>query len=84
MNFLENSPLNATYISFQSYNKMISLVAHNIKETICAKVNSCGFFGVMFDETSDISSNYLLTVVIRYLDGRTQSGKISLWILFNI
>lgn len=68
MNFLENSPLNATYISFKTYNHLIHLLAKNIQDSIVANVKRCKVYGIMFDETSDVSSNSMLSIVIRYFD----------------
>lgn len=64
---LENLAANATYISKTIQNQLINCCGKEILNTIIESANNSGFHSVIFDETTDISTNSQLSVVIRYV-----------------
>jgi hypothetical protein len=61
-------PYHVTYMSPESQNEFISLIANEIEKTIITEIKSCDFFSVMADTTPDSSNKDMLTIVIRTVD----------------
>ena len=65
--FIENSSANATYISHHTFRKLQNISSNFILQAILKHINSANFFSIMFDETTDISGNNVLCIVVRYI-----------------
>lgn len=63
---LENTSSRATYISSYTQNEIIECCGEEILETILQRVNNCQFYSVIFDETTDISHQSQMSIVLRY------------------
>ena len=55
-----------TFLSKTSCVKILKLIAEMLKEKIAKYVNDAGLFSIQMDSTTDISTNYQGTVVVRY------------------
>ena len=65
-------PFRTTYMSAQSQNEFISLLADSVRDQIAAEVNAAGACGIMADTTPDVSRKDQLAVAVRYV---TADGK---------
>ena len=63
-----NAPQNACYTSGDIQNQIIDCVGVELRDKVVARVKKAGFFVVMADETTDISSTEQLAVCFRYYD----------------
>ena len=61
-------PYKVSYLSPQSQNEFISIIADNVRSKIVQEIQSCVFFTVMADTTPDMSHKDMLSVVIRICD----------------
>lgn len=61
-------PYQVTYLSHQSQNEFISLLAGELKKKIIAEIETSCFFAVLADTTPDYSHTERLSVVIRTVD----------------
>ncbi|KAG5891511.1 hypothetical protein JTB14_014435 [Gonioctena quinquepunctata] len=59
----------ATYISKTTQNQLIHFCSEEIISTIITKIKSVKFYSIMFDETTDISHDSQMSLVMRYLQG---------------
>lgn len=59
---------NVTYLSHDSQNEFIDLLANETKNTIIEEVKKSDFFSVMADTTPDFSHQDQLSVCLRYVD----------------
>jgi hypothetical protein len=57
-----------TYLSHDSQNEFIKLLADDVKKTIIKDVTHAGIYSVMADTTPDISRSDQLSVCVRYID----------------
>jgi len=57
-----------TYLSHDSQNEFIKLLADDVKKTIIKDVTDAGIYSVMANTTPDISRSDQLSVCIRYID----------------
>lgn len=61
-------PYKVTYLSPQSQNEFLSIIANQVREQIVKEIQSCDFFTIMGDTTPDLSHKDILSVVIRICD----------------
>ena len=61
----KNTPRNASYISWQTQNKIISLFGKQIENQIVKHVANVKFFSVLVDETSDTGHVEQLSLSLR-------------------
>lgn len=59
---------NVTYLSHDSQNEFIDLLADETKNTIIEEVKKSDFFSLMADTTPDVSHQDQLSICLRYLD----------------
>lgn len=68
MHHLQNSALNATYISPRIQNEMISACSDLILAKLVAQVNAAKCFCILADETADVSGTEQFSLCVRYVD----------------
>jgi len=68
MHHLRNSALNATYISPQIQNEIISACNDLILAKLVAQVNAAKCFSILADETADVSGTEQFSLYVRYVD----------------
>ena len=61
-------PYSTTYMSSESQNEMVHLLAQEVKKKIKEEINSAGIFSVSADTTPDTSNQDKLVVAGRYVD----------------
>ncbi|KAG8180589.1 hypothetical protein JTE90_018207 [Oedothorax gibbosus] len=61
-------PYKIAYLSPNSQNEMISIVANQVRAKIIEDIQGCDFFTIMADTTPDLSHKDILSVVIRICD----------------
>lgn len=61
-------PYHSTYLSPQSQNEFITILASSVNKIIRAKVRESGQFSVMADTTPDLSHTDRLSVVVRFVN----------------
>ena len=66
---LKESPSNATYLSPDIQNELITLIGEEILSSISSEVKDASCFAVIADETTDKSIKSQLSIVVRYLKG---------------
>jgi hypothetical protein len=66
-NHLQNSSCRATYISKTTQNCLINACGEEILSVILKRVKESGVYSIMFDETTDISHQSQLTLILRYV-----------------
>ena len=64
---LLHSPRNARYLSPKIQNELIAVNGDMIRRSIANECNSCLFWSVMADETTDVSTKEQVSVCIRYV-----------------
>jgi len=64
---LRTAPKNATYLSHQSQNEMITIVGEAIREDTLRQVREAGKFVIMLDETKDLSHTDRVSLYVRYV-----------------
>jgi hypothetical protein len=62
-----SAPKNATYLSPEIQNSVLSILAKMVKEQICSEVTESGAYTIMADETRDVSKTEQLSIVLRYV-----------------
>ena len=62
-----HSPRNARYLSPKIQNELIAVNGDMIRRSIVNECNSCLFWSVMADETTDVSTKEQVSVCIRYV-----------------
>ncbi|KAJ8049810.1 52 kDa repressor of the inhibitor of the protein kinase [Holothuria leucospilota] len=70
-----SAPRNACYTSGDIQNQIISCVGAEIKEKIINRVKESGFYTIMADETTDVSSTEQLSVCLRYYHKESNTIK---------
>lgn len=70
-----SAPRNACYTYGDIQNQLISGVGAEIKEKIINRVKESGFYTIMADETTDISSTEQLSVCLRYYHKESNTIK---------
>lgn len=65
---LRNSALNATCISQQIQNEMISVCNDLILAEFVAQVNAAKCFSILADQTADVSGTKQFSLYVRYVD----------------
>lgn len=76
-NHLENCGENASYISPNMQNEIISACNEYIRGIIVQRVNAAKCFSVLADETTDVSSVEQMSLCVRYLH-QSSDGKVCL------
>ena len=71
---LKESP-NATYLSPNIQNELIKLIDEEILSSLSFEVKDTPCFAVIADETTDKSIKCQLSIVIRYLNSDTLTGR---------
>ena len=66
---LKESPSNATYLSADLQNELITLISEEISSSISFEAKNAFCFAVIADETTDKSIKSQLSIVVRYLKG---------------
>lgn len=66
--FLENTSSRATYISNTTQNELIKCCGEEILNTVLTKIKENKYYGVIFDETTDISRGSQMSIIVRYLE----------------
>jgi hypothetical protein len=56
---LYNSPENATYLSPQSQNEMISIISQEVLKKVVSRINSSLCWTIMADESASYNQEYL-------------------------
>ena len=62
-----SAPKNATYLSPEIQNSVLSILAKMVKDQICSEVKESGAYTIMADETRDVSKTEQLCIVLRYV-----------------
>jgi len=68
LNHIQNCGKNASYISADVKNEVISIISEYIQHKICDKINEGKYFTILADETTDISRIEQFSLCIRYLE----------------
>ena len=68
---LKDSPSNATCLSPDIQNELITLIGEEILSSISSEVKNAFCFAVIADEITDKSIKSQLNIVVRYLKGDT-------------
>ena len=68
---LKESPSNATYLSPNIQNELITLIVEEILSSISSEVKDVSCFAVIAGKTTDKSIKSQLSIVVRYLKGKT-------------
>lgn len=68
LNHIQNCGKNATYISPDIQNEVISVITTHIQSQICNKINKAKYFTILADKTTDISQIEQFSLCIRYLE----------------
>ena len=68
---LKESPSNATYLSQDIQNELITSIGEEILSSITSKVKDTIFFAVIADESTDKLIKSQLIIVVRHLKGDT-------------
>ncbi|KAF0698493.1 52 kDa repressor of the inhibitor of the protein kinase-like, partial [Aphis craccivora] len=69
-------PYHSTYLSPQSQNEFITILASSVNKIIRAKVRESGQFSVMADTTPDLSHTDRLSVVVRFVNNEGTAEEI--------
>ena len=64
---LATAKRNATYMSPQSQNQLLSCVGDVMKSAVVQEVKTAGLFSLLADETTDVSGKEQLSVCLRYV-----------------
>lgn len=64
---MTSGPKNATLLSHDYQNSMLSILAKSVLEYIINEVKEAHYFTIMVDETKDISKKEQLTLILRYV-----------------
>ena len=64
---LQNCPKNAQYLSPQIQNEFINIIGDSIRSNIVYECNSCQFWSIMVDETTDTSTKEQASICVRYV-----------------
>ena len=72
---LTESPFNATYLSPDIQNKLITLIGEKILSSIFSEVKDVSCIAVIADETTDKSIKSPLSIVVKYLNGDTLTER---------
>ena len=72
---LKQSPSNATYLSPDIQNQLITLIDEEILSSIFSEVKRVSCFALIADETTDKSTKSQLSIVVRYLKGDTLTER---------
>ncbi|KAJ8915305.1 hypothetical protein NQ315_014813 [Exocentrus adspersus] len=67
LNHIQNCGKNATYISADIQNEIVSLIAKHIQQQICSRIKKASYYTILADETTDISRIEQFSLCIRYL-----------------
>ena len=67
----KESPSNATYLSPDIQNELISLIGKEILSSIFSKIKDAFCFAVLADETTDKLIKSQLSIVVKYLKDDT-------------
>ncbi|XP_040275768.1 zinc finger MYM-type protein 1-like [Bufo bufo] len=59
--------MSVSYLSPQTQNEFISVLANHVKAKIVTDIKSAKYFGIMFDSTPDVSHTDQMSEVIRYV-----------------
>jgi len=68
LNHTQSCSKNASYISADVQNEVISIISEYIQHKICDKINEGKYFTILADETTDISRIEQFSLCIRYLE----------------
>ncbi|CAF1184486.1 unnamed protein product [Rotaria sp. Silwood1] len=68
---LEESAGNATYLSHQIQNELLSIMANQIRDNIAKKLNG-NVYVLLADEATDVSPNKQLSICLRAVDDQNQ------------
>ena len=74
-NHLLTAPKNATYLSAQSQNTMISIVGEAVREGVLARLREAQKFVVLMDETQDLSHRDQVSIFVRFVIFRNGKAK---------
>lgn len=64
---LENTSARATYIGKNTQNDLINCCGEEISCEIVRRVQKAGYYGILFDETTDLAHMQQLSLTLRYL-----------------
>ena len=68
---IKGSPSNATYLSTDIQNDLITIIREEILSSISSEVKDAFCFAVIADEISDKSIKSQLSIIVSYLKGDT-------------
>ena len=71
---LKNGPKNASYLSPDTHNTLISCIASVMLTQLCSNIKAAKYFAIGADETSDVNKLEQLTLTARYVD--TENSEI--------
>ena len=63
---IKTAPLNACYTSGDIQNQVIKCIGSELRDKVISRVKKSGFYVIMADETTDISSTEQLSLCLRY------------------
>lgn len=66
---------NATYTSNTIQNQIIDVLADQVRQKIVQNVQAAKWYTVIADEVTDVSNKEQLSIVLRYIDGDSQSVR---------
>ena len=65
---LDKAAKNATYMSADIQNQLLSIIGDHIQGQILSKVAEAVYFTIVADEVTDVSNKEQLSIVLRYVD----------------
>ncbi|XP_040197560.1 zinc finger MYM-type protein 1-like [Rana temporaria] len=68
--------VSVSYLSPQTQNEFIRVLANHMKEKIVMDIKSAKYFGIMFDSTPDISHTDQMSEVIRYVNIKNRKVEV--------
>ena len=68
--YMENGARNCTYLSNRAQNDLIFAMGENVLSKITEDVKAAHFFSVMMDETTDVSGNEQVSIMVRFVDNQ--------------
>lgn len=75
LNHIKNCGKNATYISPDIQNEIISVIGEYIQGQICSRIKRAKYYTILADETTDISRIEQFSLCIRYLHEDCSSSE---------
>lgn len=81
LNHIQNCNKNASYISANVQNDIVSVISEYMQHYICDKIRKEKYFTILADETTDISHVEQFSLCIRYLEKSSNFEKDNTYII---